>query len=461
MKNTPHIKQFIRDHKNVSGVYAIVCTATWRSYVGSSVNIGNRVSGHFGQLKNNCHTNQELQSDFTLYNSDSFKIEVLELVDNMNLLERERHWSSLGYNLYSSDRYTINLPELTIEQRQKFESCIDKTGECWIWTGSCRQTTGYGRISVNGTIYRSHRLSFWLYTGINPENKILCHTCDNKKCVNPDHLFLGSHSDNHKDRRDKCIGNINLTWDNVNDIRDIALKNKDLYADDLYLLIIKNLKINFLKHSLFDILLNKTWYDPSWIPLSCKSLSGEDCPWSRLNWDIVNFLRSRYLNEDRSVTRLAKLASDRFNIDIGFKLVHKIVNNQRWIDPEYDPKETSNKRIDWGVVKFIRSFDTRIDNAQYILTQVYDKYGISSTTTTIINILANRTWIDTGYTPKKYCQESRKHIKLTWTIIEKIRLWKNHGKSGLDIVNLVKSDYNISITPSSISNIINNKTWRI
>ena len=70
---------------------------------------------------------------------------------------------------------------------------------CWLWTGSTT-VCGYPQISLNGTPVRAHRASFEFFKKTTIKNKIICHTCDVPSCVNPDHLFCGTHSDNSKDK---------------------------------------------------------------------------------------------------------------------------------------------------------------------------------------------------------------------------------------------------------------------
>ncbi len=79
----------------------------------------------------------------------------------------------------------------------------DESG-CWIWIASCAGM-GYGQIKLPGErrqIY-AHRLSYLIHKGPLPEGKHICHTCDNPKCVNPDHLFVGTSQDNHDDMTKK------------------------------------------------------------------------------------------------------------------------------------------------------------------------------------------------------------------------------------------------------------------
>ncbi len=92
-----------------------------------------------------------------------------------------------------------------IFDRIKKRYSIKETG-CWEWN-NVTASHGYGNIHFEGKPFLAHRLMFLLYKGEIPKNMDICHSCDNKKCVNPDHLWLGTHYENMMDNIKKGRGN--------------------------------------------------------------------------------------------------------------------------------------------------------------------------------------------------------------------------------------------------------------
>jgi hypothetical protein len=118
----------------------------------------------------------------------------------------------------------------------RFWSKVDQTNPsgCWIWLACVRGSNSYGvfRISKDKGDVQAHRYSYELKFGPIPKGMLICHKCDNPKCVNPDHLFLGTHKTNAMDRelknRSKTHGQQKLTLDQVIQIKSSSLSQSKL-----------------------------------------------------------------------------------------------------------------------------------------------------------------------------------------------------------------------------------------
>lgn len=85
-----------------------------------------------------------------------------------------------------------------------FWSKVKKLGpkDCWPWTGNKRRD-GYGKYKRLGKQYLAHRYALESTNGKLREGLLVCHTCDNPNCCNPNHLFSGTHLDNNRDSKEK------------------------------------------------------------------------------------------------------------------------------------------------------------------------------------------------------------------------------------------------------------------
>lgn len=124
--------------------------------------------------------------------------------------------------------------------KKAFFSRIKKRADgCWIWTGALGGGGRYGSIGYQGKAQLAHRVAWKLFKGHVSDDLCVCHSCDVGHCVNPNHLFLGTQSDNVADMESKkrarhpsCAdhGRAKLTWNDIHRMRALHAKGMALRA---------------------------------------------------------------------------------------------------------------------------------------------------------------------------------------------------------------------------------------
>lgn len=140
---------------------------------------------------------------------------------------------------------------------ERFLKKVNKTDDCWVWTAAkilSRNVGEYGYFWSGNRLVVAHRVSYEIFIGPIANGLLVCHTCDNTLCVRPDHLFLGTNSDNMKDCIVKNRGNhSSLTEDDISDIRN----RKDLDQFGIYKRVARQYNISDV--SARKIIKKETW----------------------------------------------------------------------------------------------------------------------------------------------------------------------------------------------------------
>ena len=184
---------------------------------------------------------------------------------------------------------------------------------CWLWTASIG-TTGYGQFMCRGNkLMKASRMSYLIYKGKIPKGKLIRHTCDERTCVNPDHLILGTHKDNAMDRVIRGRGDYSKALKGEDNGSSIlkewqVLKIINLHNSGMYISKIAKL-LNLNRSAVGFVTYGRSWGHLTGIKYVKKERprlpTGKDHHMFKYSYEIIKGIRDAYEIERLTVSQIS------------------------------------------------------------------------------------------------------------------------------------------------------------
>lgn len=201
-----------------------------------------------------------------------------------------------------------------------------KSDECWEWQGRVGKN-GYGVTYMHSHHLYAHRMAWVITNGPIEDGLHVLHKCDNPRCVNPDHLFLGTQADNNRDMHRKGRNaqpggedhhRSRLTWEDVHTIRrrhaEERVPNKELAEE-----------YGVHLATITGVIANRTWHDEGYTPPAQRLTSrGVMNQHSKLTPEKVRAIRSAYASGKANQYELAR------TYGVHQTTIHSILQRRSW-----------------------------------------------------------------------------------------------------------------------------------
>lgn len=119
-------------------------------------------------------------------------------LDRCERPKRARGYCEVCYRRLIYQGKIITEKPKPLMQRITEKTKIGSSDDCWVWQGLINRT-GYPTMKRNSKNTLVHRIMFEIHKGFIKDGMLICHTCDNKRCVNPEHLYMGTQKTNRQD----------------------------------------------------------------------------------------------------------------------------------------------------------------------------------------------------------------------------------------------------------------------